>query len=106
MPPSLFLATELFEDAAAMQLYGGDSQPFLGMGDAQSPVDVWLWDADRQSMVDIENQYPNVVVDVYPFNEQAAATAEYRREGTSRAAQPKVSLPALAGLAPCRSLAK
>jgi DMSO reductase family type II enzyme heme b subunit len=88
--------SEAFEDAVAIELYRGAAEPFLGMGDAASPVDVWFWDADRQAPIDVEDQYPNVVVDVYPFNEQAVTTAEYRRAGTSRAEQPRVSLPALA----------
>ncbi|MBI3469528.1 MAG: c-type cytochrome [Planctomycetes bacterium] len=90
------ISSQSFEDAVAMQLYRGDSEPFLGMGGSNAPVDVWFWDADRQSPTDVEDQYPNVVADIYPFSEQSVATAEYRREGTRRSAQPEVSLPALA----------
>src|SRR5688572_26943042 len=88
--------SESFEDAVAMQLYRGDSEPFLGMGAADASVDTWFWDADRQTPTDVEDQYPNVVADVYPFSERSVATAEYRREGTRLSAQPEVSLPALA----------
>ena len=85
-----------FEDAIAVELFRGKSEPFLGMGAADGPVDMWFWDADRQSGDDIEKVNPNVVVDIYPFNETVVTTAEYDREGTRTAAQPPVSLPALA----------
>jgi len=88
--------SESFEDAVAMEVFRGETEPFIGMGDPKSPVDVWYWDADRQTVVDVEDQYPNVAVDIYPFSEKQAATAEFRREGTQLASQPEVSLPALA----------
>jgi len=88
--------SESFEDAVAMELYRGDAEPFLGMGSGDQSVDVWFWDADRQSVIDVEDQYPRVVDDIYPFSEQSVETAEYARGGTSSAEQPKVSLPALA----------
>lgn len=87
---------EAFEDAVAMELYRGDQEPFIGMGDPRAPIDVWFWDADRQTVVDVEDQYPNVVVDIYPFSETSVATAEFQRPGTKLANQPEVSLPALA----------
>lgn len=85
-----------FEDAIAVELFRGKSEPFLGMGAADGPVDMWFWDADRQAGDDIEKVNPNVVVDIYPFSETVVTTAEYDREGTRTAAQPPVSLPALA----------
>ena len=47
-----------FEDAVACQLYRGDAEPFLGMGSAGQSVDVWFWDADRQTHTDVENVNP------------------------------------------------
>jgi mono/diheme cytochrome c family protein len=88
--------SESFEDAVAMELYRGEAEPFLGMGSADHSVDVWFWDADRQTAIDVEDQYPNIVADIYPFSEKVVATAEYHRKGTSQAEQPKISLPALA----------
>jgi hypothetical protein len=88
--------SENFKDAIAVELFRGKAEPFLGMGAADAPVDMWFWDADRQSADDIEKVNPNVVVDIYPFNETVAASAEYVREGTHSAAQPPISLPALA----------
>jgi hypothetical protein len=88
--------SESFEDAVAVELYHGNAEPFLGMGSVDQSVDVWFWDADRQTSIDVEDQYPNVVVDEYPFSETAVTTAEYRRQGTLRNEQPSISLPALA----------
>ncbi|MCC7087189.1 MAG: c-type cytochrome [Pirellulales bacterium] len=88
--------TESFKDSAAIELYQGSDEPFLGMGSAKQPVDVWFWDADRQegfAQPDVE--YPRTVVDIYPFAETTAVeTAEYQRKGTELANQPPVSLPA------------
>ncbi len=36
-----------FEDAVAMELYRGDSEPFVGMGGPGSTIDVWFWDRKR-----------------------------------------------------------
>jgi DMSO reductase family type II enzyme heme b subunit len=89
--------SQTFEDGVAVELYRGDAEPFIGMGGPKSPVDVWFWDADRQNpKFAVENAYPRTVVDLYPFNEQAVATAEYDRPGTKLDAQPPISLPALA----------
>ncbi|MCP4787452.1 MAG: c-type cytochrome [Fuerstiella sp.] len=86
-----------FEDAVAMQLYRGNSEPFLGMGGPKSPIDVWFWDADRQGKPrTVEDIYPNVVVDVYPFSEAVATSAEFTRAGARTGAQPDISLPAKA----------
>jgi DMSO reductase family type II enzyme heme b subunit len=96
--PDLHAAdSQMFEDAVAVELFRGDAEPFLGMGDPTANVDVWFWDADRQDPAfTVENEYPRTVVDVYPFSEQAVATAEYDRPGTKLADQPAISLPALA----------
>lgn len=90
-------SSESFEDAVAMELYGGDVEPFLGMGAAKSAVDVWFWDADRQGKpMAVEALYPNTVVDVYPFSETVAVSAELDRAGARTADQPDISLPAKA----------
>jgi mono/diheme cytochrome c family protein len=60
-----------FEDMAAVQLFKGRPEPFLGMGAADKPLDVWLWRAgwqrDRTDPADVDTQYPNMAVDWYPF---------------------------------------
>jgi hypothetical protein len=91
------LRSEQFEDAVALELYRGTAEPFLGMGDANSPVDVWFWDADQQQGdVAADQSYPNTVVDVYPFSESVAAAAEMNRKGARMVDQPDISLPARA----------
>jgi DMSO reductase family type II enzyme heme b subunit len=91
------LQSEAFEDAAAVQFYRGPAEPFLGMGARDAPIDVWFWDADRQTAsANSEGAYPNTVVDIYPFNETVVETAEYSRSGARLAHQPDVSLPARA----------
>ncbi len=88
--------SEDFKDAVAVELFRGGSEPFFGMGAAGAPIDMWFWDADRQSPIDVEQTNPDIVVDDYPFDETAVASAEYDRPGTRTAAQPSVSLPAVA----------
>lgn len=36
---------EQFADTAALELYRGDAEPFIGMGSFATPVDVWRWTA-------------------------------------------------------------
>ena len=89
--------TEAFKDAAAMELVVGGDEPFLGMGGTSTPVDLWMWDADRgQKGGDLEEVNPRIVVDQYPLAEKTVETAEYARRGTKTAEQPDVSLPAKA----------
>jgi DMSO reductase family type II enzyme heme b subunit len=89
--------SEAFRDAAALQLHRGSVEPFLGMGDAKSPVDTWMWDAARQGgLSDVEAVHPRAVVDHYPFSEGAAATAEFERAGAKTESQPDVAFPARA----------
>jgi DMSO reductase family type II enzyme heme b subunit len=91
------IRSESFEDAVAIEVYRGPAEPFLGMGDAKSPVDVWFWDADRESgLAAADTEYPNTIVDVYPFSEGAVAAADFNRPGARMADQPAISLPARA----------
>jgi mono/diheme cytochrome c family protein len=60
-----------FEDMAAVQLYKGSPEPFLGMGMADKALDVWLWRAGWAAKpgeaADVDTTYPNMAVDGYPF---------------------------------------
>jgi hypothetical protein len=60
-----------FEDMAALQLFKGDPEPFLGMGAIGQPVDVWLWQASwdlrADSFPDVDTAHPDMSVDLYPF---------------------------------------
>ena len=95
--------TESFKDSAALELYRRAQEPFIGMGSATSPIDVWFWDADRQRMTSppdeaaTSGEYSNTVVDIYPFTEKSPVeSAEYHRPGTATANQPPISMPAAA----------
>jgi mono/diheme cytochrome c family protein len=63
-----------FEDMAAVQLFRGKPEPFLGMGATGQPVDVWLWRAGRATNggrpADVDTTYPNMAVDLYPFEKE------------------------------------
>lgn len=88
---------EAFKDAVAMELVLGPVEPFFGMGSTATPIDLWMWDADRgQPGGELEDVNPRVVVDVYPFSEKVVETAEFNRPGTRTAQQPALSLPAQA----------
>jgi mono/diheme cytochrome c family protein len=60
-----------FEDMAAVQLFKGSREPFLGMGALDHAVDVWLWRAGWQgkaaTFADVDTAYPNMAIDLYPF---------------------------------------
>jgi hypothetical protein len=60
-----------FQDAAALQFSLTEDFPFLGMGDARNPVNVWQWKAGWQQDVDGERPdvttvHPSMHVDLYP----------------------------------------
>lgn len=62
---------EDFQDAAAVQFSLDGTVPFLGMGDALHPVNLWQWRAGWQQTADgqpqdQENLYPAMHVDLYP----------------------------------------
>src|SRR5690606_38199015 len=78
------IQSNTLEDAVAVELYRGDDEPFLGMGMTDSPIDVWFWDADRQTRSDVEHDYPRMVADIYPFSETRTESAEYDRPATRR----------------------
>jgi hypothetical protein len=63
-----------FEDMAAVQLFKGTPEPFLGMGAASKPVDVWMWQASWSArapqFADVNTAYPNMAIDQYPFEKQ------------------------------------
>ncbi|HUY31792.1 MAG TPA: ethylbenzene dehydrogenase-related protein [Pirellulales bacterium] len=91
------LRSETFKDAAAIEFYRGDAEPFVGMGAPGVPVDVWMWDADSSApRADVEQVNPRIVVDVYPLTEGAVDTAEYDRPTTKTDAQAKLALAARA----------
>ncbi len=85
-----------FPDAVAIQLSSAEEEPFLGMGSADSAVDIWYCNADRQARLPLTHVYRRIVVDNYPFSERVTDRPTYDREGTKAANQPPWSLPAVA----------
>jgi mono/diheme cytochrome c family protein len=68
------LATRVdeFEDMAAVQLYKGKAEPFLGMGADGAPADLWLWRAGSQR--DLTAMAADHQLDDYPLD-----TSIYKR---------------------------
>ena len=59
-----------FQDAVALQFSMSGNTPFLGMGDANNPVNIWQWKAGWQQEADghrqdMAEQYPSMHVDTY-----------------------------------------
>ncbi len=77
-----------FEDMAAVQWFKSTPEPFLGMGAGSDAVDVWLWRAgwtgaaDRYA--DVETVYPNMAVDLYPFEKPGTAARPHPTENQAR----------------------
>jgi mono/diheme cytochrome c family protein len=96
--PDLHAAkVEAFKDAVALELVRGPDEPFLGMGSATTPIDLWMWDADRgQPGGELEDVNPRVVVDLYPFTEKVPESAEFSRPGARTSDQADIALPAKA----------
>lgn len=55
---------EDFEDMAAVQLYKGGPEPFLGMGSEAGHIDLWQWRAGRTRDAALANSK----LDDYPFD--------------------------------------
>ncbi len=73
-PNASILRHEDFSDAVAVQFALGDDTTIetLTMGVAQSPINIWHWQAARQMDVaryrDVEDVYPGMVADDYPWS--------------------------------------
>lgn len=68
-----------FSDAAAVQfpVTGGESVPSFCMGNPDAPVNIWQWKASWQvavggDFVDVGEAYPDMLVDLYPFEDETA----------------------------------
>ena len=66
-----------FSDAVAVQFPAteGERVPAFCMGDPNAPVNIWhwkaAWQADiEQGFVDVEDAYPDMQVDYYPFEDE------------------------------------
>lgn len=60
-----------FRDAAALQFPLAQGQPYFCMGQQGGNVNIWHWKADWQADIagrqDMDSEYPNMYVDLYPF---------------------------------------
>ena len=70
-----------FQDAVAVQFSINGTTPFLGMGDAANPVNIWQWKAGWQQdldtgRADMNSAYPSIHSDVYPETKPLFRTAE------------------------------
>jgi len=65
------LRHEDFRDAAAVQFPLQPGEPSYIMGEQKGPVNIWHWKADWEADLarfrDIQDTYPNMAWDVYPF---------------------------------------
>ena len=65
------LRHEDFRDAAAVQFPLRPGEPSYIMGEQKGPVNIWHWKADWQADLarfrDIQDRYPNMAWDEYPF---------------------------------------
>ena len=64
-----------FRDAVALQFPQAQGQPFFCMGQQGANVNLWHWKADWQADItarkEMENQYPDMYVDYYPYAQAA-----------------------------------
>jgi mono/diheme cytochrome c family protein len=70
-----------FQDAVAVQFSLNGNTPFLGMGDAKNPVNIWQWKAGWQQEVeghrtDMHDLYASMHVDLYSQTNTLYRTAE------------------------------
>lgn len=70
-----------FQDAIALQFSLNGTTPFLGMGDAKNPVNIWQWKAGWQQESDGQRQdvntlYASMHVDLYSQTSALYRTAE------------------------------
>lgn len=78
-----------FRDALAVEFPSDPKKgiPFFGMGEPDRPVTIYQWKADWQPPHDndVNEKYPNMIVDWYPFSGRAhgetAEAADYGKKG-------------------------
>lgn len=81
LPQHTAIRVQDFQDAASLQFSMTGNYGFLGMGDAQNPVNLWQWKAGWQAKADgrergMETVYPSMHVDAWlPVHYNTAASA-------------------------------
>jgi hypothetical protein len=81
-----------FRDAIAVEFPSEPAKgiPFFGMGEANRPVTIYQWKSDWQSLPnnDVDEKYPHMAVDWYPFSGRApgeiAEAADYGKKDADK----------------------
>ena len=82
-----------FRDAIAVEFPADPKAgiPFFGMGEPNRPVTIYQWKSDWQSALnnDVDEKYPNMAVDWYPFSGRGpgeiAEAADYAKKEADKA---------------------
>lgn len=80
LPQNTAIRVQDFQDAAALQFSLSGNYGFLGMGDAQNPVNLWQWKAGWQleangDTPEMRDTYQTMHVDAWTFTNFSTATA-------------------------------
>jgi DMSO reductase family type II enzyme heme b subunit len=80
LPRHTAIRVQDFQDAAAIQFSMTGGYGFLGMGDAQNPVNLWQWKAGWQAEVergppDMDSVYQSMHVDAWAFTNYNTAAS-------------------------------
>jgi DMSO reductase family type II enzyme heme b subunit len=79
LPQNSAIRVQDFQDGAALQFSMNGSYGFLGMGDAQNPVNLWNWKAGWQAEAeggippDMDSVYQSMHVDAWTFTNYSTA---------------------------------
>lgn len=87
---------QAFRDAVALEFPAEPAKgiPFFGMGERERPVTIYQWksDWDGGSQHDVDEKYPHMVADWYPFSGRApgeiAEAADYGKSDSGKAFVP------------------
>lgn len=89
-------AAQAFRDAVAVEFPADPAKgiPFFGMGEAERPVTIYQWKADWEAGAsrDVNEKYPNMAVDWYPFTgrgaREIAEAADYGKQESDKVFHP------------------
>lgn len=79
LPQNTAIRVQDFQDAAALQFSLTGKYGFLGMGDAQNPVNLWSWkagwqaEAEGRGLPDMDSVYQSMHVDAWTFTNYSTA---------------------------------
>lgn len=87
---------QAFRDAVAVEFPADPAKgtPFFGMGEAERPVTIYQWKADWEAGAarDVDERYPHMAVDWYPFTgrgaNEIAEGADYGKQESDKVFHP------------------